>query len=142
VGEFEHAATVAAAMPPGDPRRFFALTEAVDAYTGPFLPEFTTEWVLENRRSLERRFLHLLTLHAEEALVHGDPLRAVESVRLALSIEPLRDDLNLRYIQLLGRLHRRSEAVGHYQRYTRLLAEELGLDPPEAVREAYHRLIV
>ncbi|OGO09018.1 MAG: hypothetical protein A2Z66_08095 [Chloroflexi bacterium RBG_13_66_10] len=141
VGEFEHAAAVAAAMPPGDPRRFFALTEAVNAYTGPFLPEFLTEWALENRRSLEHHFLQLLTLHAEEAMVHGDPLRAVESIRLALKIEPLRDDLNLRYIELLGRLQRRSEAVGHYRRYTQMLADELGLDPPDAVREAYSRLI-
>jgi DNA-binding SARP family transcriptional activator len=29
----------------------------------------------------------------------------------------------------------------HYQRYVRLLSEELGLDPPEAVRELYSRLI-
>jgi DNA-binding SARP family transcriptional activator len=139
--DFERAAAVAVGMPPGDPRRFFALTEAVNAYSGPYLPEFTTDWVIENRRTLERRLLHLLTLHSEEALVHGEPLRAVESVRLALTIEPLRDDLNLRYIELLGRLQRRSEAVAHYQRYRRMLSEELGLDPPPAVREAYDRLI-
>lgn len=141
VAEFERAAALAGGMPPGDPRRFFALTEAVNAYTGPFLPEFISDWVLEKRRSLEHHFLQLLTLHAEEALVHGDPLRAVESMRLALRIEPLRDDLNLRYLELLGRLQRRSEAVGHYQRYTQMLADELGLDPPDALREAYRRLI-
>jgi len=141
VGEFEHAAAVASGMPPGDPRRFFALTEAVNAYTGPFLPEFATDWVLETRRIQESRFLQLLTAHADEALVYGDPMRAMESIRLALKIEPLRDDLNLRYIELLGRLQRRNEAVGHYQRYTRLLAQELGLDPPESLREAYTRLI-
>jgi two-component SAPR family response regulator len=141
VAEFERAAALSGGMPPGDPRRFFALTETVNAYTGPFLPEFISDWVLEKRRSLEHQFLQLLTLHAEEALVHGDPLRAVESMRLALKIEPLRDDLNLRYLELLGRLQRRSEAVGHYQRYTQMLADELGLDPPDALREAYRRLI-
>jgi ATP/maltotriose-dependent transcriptional regulator MalT/DNA-binding SARP family transcriptional activator len=139
--EFERAATLASDMPLGDPRRFFALTEAVNAYKGPFLPEFASDWVLENRRTLEGRFLQLLTAHADEALVHGDPQRAVESMRLALRIEPLRDDLNLRYLELLGRLQRRSELVVHYQRYTRLLAQELGLDPPDVLRDAYTRLI-
>jgi ATP/maltotriose-dependent transcriptional regulator MalT/DNA-binding SARP family transcriptional activator len=140
-GGFEHAASVATGMAPGDPRRFFALTDAVNAYAGPFLPEFASDWVLENRRVLESRFLQLLTAHADEALVHGDPQQAVQSIGLALRIEPLRDDLNLRYLELLARLQRRSEVVGHYQRYIRLLAQELGLDPPETLRQAYTRLI-
>jgi DNA-binding SARP family transcriptional activator len=141
VDEFERAADLALGMPPGDPRRFFALTEAVNIYVGVYLPEFSSEWVLVRRRMLEGRFLELLTLHAEEALVRGQALQAVSSFRQALQIEPLRDDINLHYLELLGLLNRRSEAVGHYQKYVRLLAEELGLDPPEAVRQAYARLI-
>jgi ATP/maltotriose-dependent transcriptional regulator MalT/DNA-binding SARP family transcriptional activator len=141
VDEFERAADLALGMPPGDPRRFFALTEAVNIYVGIYLPEFSSEWVLVRRRMLEGRFLQLLTLHAEEALVRGQPLQAVSSFRQALQIDPLRDDINLHYLELLGLLNRRSEAVGHYQKYVRLLAEELGLDPPEAVRQAYARLI-
>jgi two-component SAPR family response regulator len=44
--------------------------------------------------------------------------------------------------EALGRLGRRSDIVAHYQRYVRLLSEELGLDPPQEVRELYNRLIV
>jgi DNA-binding SARP family transcriptional activator len=100
-----------------------------------------TNWVLERRRELERRYLDMLTMHAGEALTRGHPLRSLESLRLALKLAPLRDDLNIQYLQILGQLERRSEAVGHYQKYVRLLADELGLDPPPAVREAYSRLI-
>jgi len=141
VAEFEHAAWVAEGMPPGDPRRFFALPEAINAYTDSFLPEYLTDWVLERRRVLENRLMKLLTLHVEEALVRGQTLQAVNSLRMALKIDPLRDDLNLRYLELLGQLDRRSEAISHYQRYIRLLADELGLDPPKPVRELYTRLI-
>lgn len=141
VDEFERTSDLALAMPAGDPRRFFALTEAVNIYVGSYLPEFFSEWVLARRRTLEERFLQLLTLHADEALVRGQPLQAVSSFRQALQIDPLRDDVNLHYLELLGRLNRRSEAVDHYQKYVRLLAEELGLDPPETVRQAYARLI-
>jgi two-component SAPR family response regulator len=82
-----------------------------------------------------------LASHADEALVRDQPLRAISTLRQALEIDPLRDDTNLRFLEALGRLGRRSELVAHYQRYVRLLSEELGLDPPESVRQLYARLI-
>ncbi|MES0339699.1 MAG: bacterial transcriptional activator domain-containing protein [Anaerolineales bacterium] len=47
----------------------------------------------------------------------------------------------MHFLEALGRLGRRSEVVEHYQRYVRLLSDELGLDPPDEVRELYTRLI-
>jgi two-component SAPR family response regulator len=129
-------------MPSGDPRRLFALTEAINAYRGPFLPSFTSNWIIDRRRLLERKILGILILHAEEALVRGLPRQAIESLRRAVELEPLRDDLNFRYLEVLGRLERRNEVVGHYRRYVRLLADELGLDPPDALRNLYERLII
>ena len=141
VARFERAAEVAQALPPGDPRRLFALTAALNSYGGQFLPDYATEWVIERRRELELSYLDLLAGHAEEALVRDQPLRALATLRQALEIDPLRDDTNLRFLEALGRLGRRSELVAHYQRYVRLLADELGLDPPDAVRHLYSRLI-
>jgi len=141
VERFERAARVAEGLPLGDPRRMFALTEAISSYSGPFLPEFDSDWVVERRRLLELRYLDLLGQHAQEALVRDQPDRALRTLRQALELDPLRDDTNLRYLEALGRLGRRSELVDHYQEYTRLLSKELGLDPPEEVRELYTRLI-
>jgi LuxR family maltose regulon positive regulatory protein len=141
VARFERAATVAEGLPPGDPRRFFALTEAINSNGGTFMPEFTSDWVLDRRRDLEYRFLELLIDHADEALIRNQPMRALSSLRRALSIDPYRDDINLRYLETLGLLERRSEIVAHYQQYIQLLSTELGLDPPESVRDLYSRLI-
>jgi LuxR family maltose regulon positive regulatory protein len=141
VGRFERAAEVADGLPRGDPRRFFALTEAINAYGGAFLPEFTSDWVISRRRGLELRYLDLLATHAEEALVRDQPQRAVGTLRRALEIDPYRDDLNRQFMEALGRLGRRSEIVSHYQRYVRLMADELGLDPSPSMRETYDRLI-
>jgi LuxR family maltose regulon positive regulatory protein len=138
---FERAADVALALPPGDPRRLFALTAALNLYRGQFLPDFLSEWVIERRRELELRYLDLLASHAEEALVRDQPQKALATLRQALDLDPLRDDTNLRYLEALGRLGRRSEVVAHYQRYVRLLSDELGLDPPDKARELYRRLI-
>jgi two-component SAPR family response regulator len=141
VARFERASVVAERLPAGDPRRLFALTEAINSYRGTFMPDVSSGWVEERRRALEVRYLDLLTANADEALVRDQPLRAVNTLRQALEIDPLRDDVNQRYLEALGRLGRRSEIVNHYQEYVRLLSTELGLDPPESVRALYARLI-
>jgi DNA-binding SARP family transcriptional activator len=141
VDRFERSAAIAEGLPPGDPRKLFALTEAINSYPGPFLPDFDSDWVLERRSALEMRFLDLATEYANEALLRDQPTRAINALRQALKIDPFRDDLNLGILEALGRLGRRGEIVTHYQRYVRLLADELGLDPPEEIREAYARVI-
>lgn len=141
VRRFERAAGIAEGLPPGDPRKLFALTEAINSYSGPFLDEYDSQWVVERRRALEMRFLDIATEYASEALLRDQPTRAVNTLRQALKIDPFRDDLNLSILEALGRLGRRGEIISHYQRYVRLLSEELGLDPPEEVRDAYTRVI-
>jgi len=141
VASFRRARGVALSLPRGDPRRYFALTEAVNSYTGEFLPEVSSEWATVRRRELEIHYLEILSGFGEEALTRDLPQRAVEHIRRGLAIDPYRDDLNAQYLEALGRLGRRSEVVAHYQRYTNLLDSELGLDPPREVRELYARLI-
>jgi len=141
ISDFEQASEIAEAMAQGDPRLLFALGEALNAYRGAFLQEFTADWVLERRRELERRYLNLLNEHTSEALAHGRTEAALESIRTAIAIDPLRDDFNLRYLEILGQLGRRNEVAAHYQAYCRLLSEELGLDPPDEARNLYKRLI-
>jgi DNA-binding SARP family transcriptional activator len=141
VASFLRARGIALALPRGDPRRYFALTEAVNSFAGEFLPEFSSDWVIERRRGIELHYLEVLSAYGEEALTRGQPQRAVEHIRRGLAIDPYRDDLNAQYMEALGRLGRRSEVVTHYQRYTNLLENELGLDPPREVRDLYSRLI-
>ena len=141
VDQFETAAEIAQKLPFGDPRRFFVLNEAISLYTGPFLTELSSAWAVERRRTLEIRYLDLVSELALEALTRDQPQKAVEYLRRGLLVDPLRDDFNLRYLEALGRLGQVSEASQHYQRYTQLVREELGIDPPERIRELYARLI-
>ncbi len=141
VQRFERSAAVAERLPAGDPRRLFALTEAVNSYAGAFLPESDLPWVVERRRQLQARYLDLLVSLADESLVRNQVARAASLLREALTHEPLRDDLNQQLMQALHRLGRRNEIVELYQRYVRALADDLGLDPPDHLRELYGRLI-
>jgi DNA-binding SARP family transcriptional activator len=138
---FEHAAGLAQRLAPGDPRRLFALTEAVNTYGGAFLPGLSSSWVQDRRRVLESCYLDLLAEAADEAMSSAQAEAAVRFLRMALDIDPFRDDVHLRYLEALGELGRQSEIVSHYRGYVRLLADELGLDPPEPIRSLYQRLI-
>jgi ATP/maltotriose-dependent transcriptional regulator MalT/two-component SAPR family response regulator len=141
VEQFDRTSDVAERLAHGDPRRLFALMEAINRYRGPFLLDTDTEWVAERRRSLELRYLDLVSDLSEEALLRDQPERSLNVLRSALSIDPLRDDFNYRLLESLGRLGRISEVISHYQRYTRDLRQELGIDPPAPIRELYGRLI-
>jgi LuxR family maltose regulon positive regulatory protein len=140
VADFERAVEVVRRLPPGDPRRIFALTEAVNLYRGRFLPEFFSDWVGTKRRELEFLYLEVAADHAEEALLRDQPRRALASLRAALKIDPFRDDLNEAYIKTLARLGRRSEVVIHYRKYSELLRAEFGLEPTDAIRDLYERV--
>jgi LuxR family maltose regulon positive regulatory protein len=141
VAEFERAVDIEGRMLPGDPRRIFVLTEAVNLYRGRFMPEFFSDWVETKRRQLEFQYLEVVAEHAEEALLRDQPRRALDSLRGALTVDPYRDDLNEAYIRALARLGRRSDVLNHYIEYKRLLQDEFGLEPSESIRGIYEAMV-
>jgi ATP/maltotriose-dependent transcriptional regulator MalT/DNA-binding SARP family transcriptional activator len=141
VQRFERSAAIAERLPVGDPRRMFALTEAVNSYGGAFLPESDSAWVMLRRRQLQSRYIDLLIAGAEESLTRDQVARAAQLLREAVEHEPLRDDLHEQLMRALHRMGRRNEIVELYQRYVRALSEDLGLDPPDQLRDLYTRLI-
>ncbi len=141
VRRFERSAAIAERLPAGDPRRMFALTEAVNSYGGTFLPESDSGWVMLRRRQLQSRYIDLLIAGAEESLTRDQVARAAQLLREAVEHEPLRDDLHEQLMRALHRMGRRNEIVELYRRYVRALSDDLGLDPPDQLRDLYTRLI-
>lgn len=139
--EFERTRKIARSIPKGDARRALALTQAVEAYGGPFLPEYHSDWVLDRRRALEADYLELLLDHSEAAAAKGQRRAATGSLEQALAVEPMREDINLRYLQLLRQQGRISEAVRHYHSLVHQLSDELGVDPSAELRRLYEELI-
>jgi DNA-binding SARP family transcriptional activator len=104
--------------------------ETLDQYSGPFLEGADDQWVLERRGELEAIFLDLALRLGREADSREDAQASLHYLRLALRMDPYREDLNLAYMELLSRLGRRVSRVQHERRYRRLLAQDLGIEFP------------
>lgn len=141
VAEFERTAGIAESIPQGDARQSLALAQAITLYQGPFLPEFHSNWVLQRRRELTSRFLSLLLAHAAAAQAKDQTGEGLASLEQALVLEPLREDIHLRYLQLLSKAGRRIEAIRHYHALSQQLSDELGLEPSEELRDFYLTLL-
>jgi predicted ATPase/DNA-binding SARP family transcriptional activator len=111
-----------------------ALTEALGLWRGPPLPDL----VDQERGSVEA--VRLVELHdlAEEDLAdlwlaRGDHDAVIPALETAVGREPLRERRWAQLMVALYRAGRQSDALRAYQRIRRLLGEELGVSPGEAL---------
>lgn len=121
--------------------------EAVDLYQGEFLSEFQvaqargfTAWVESERRRYEQELVEGLRVLVEGCMLGGDiPAGLTYSIRL-LQHNPLDEAVNQTHMRLLAQNGQRNAALGHYQAYSRLLQEELAVEPDAATTDLYWRL--
>ncbi|MGW6155634.1 BTAD domain-containing putative transcriptional regulator [Streptomyces sp. NPDC055144] len=71
----------------------------------------------------------------------GEHARAAAVLRPESVAHPLRESLAAALVLALGRSGRQSDALDHYHRTRRLLADELGIDPGPVLEEAYRTIL-
>jgi DNA-binding SARP family transcriptional activator len=109
--------------------------EAIDALAAapPVLPDSDDDWVLLERERFRLLRLHALETAAERLCSVGRYGLAIDLAVQLVSSDPLRETAQ----RLLMTCHlasgNRSEALGQLERYKRLLADELDLDPPDEI---------
>lgn len=121
--------------------------EAVDLYGGPFLDGFYLDgsgaferWVEEHRRRLEERYRGALEALAARATVEGDREASVRWWKLRAAAEPTNGRVAVRLMEALVAVGNRAGALEHGREHRALLRQELGVDPPPALRAAMQRL--
>ncbi len=72
-----------------------------------------SEWVIKTGQKLELDRQYLLIQLAEQSLVFGSPLAALDWMSMALQTDDMDPDLNQRYVEILVHLDRVSEARSH-----------------------------
>lgn len=135
VETFEKLIPEAEELPKGTERRAAQLQRAIDLYKGSFLEDFYSEWCETVRRDLENQYLRALASLAGYRAARGQYAMSIELLEKCLAIDSYRDDLQYELMNcylLAGKL---GDVIHCYRRYAGLLKKELGVEPPQRIRQ-------
>ncbi|HSO51481.1 MAG TPA: AAA family ATPase, partial [Actinomycetes bacterium] len=107
----------------------------------PLLPGHDSAWVEDRRAALHQLLASCLELQVDAHLAAGQASLAVGPAAELVALEPFRDSA---YRRLLAAHHTagdRGEALRVYDRYRRVLADELGIGPSPELEAAYLELL-
>ena len=90
---------------------------------------------------LNDEFFDAATSAVELAVATRQPERVLASVQLAAAVAPLHEPVQAALVATLGAAGRQVEALSVYQAVRRRLAEDLGLDPGEALEVAHRQVL-
>ncbi|MBC8504950.1 MAG: hypothetical protein ISR58_13420 [Anaerolineales bacterium] len=125
-----------------------SLKYALDRYQGEFLAGFYLRkatifenWVFITREALHRQALnglHLLTGYYQEI---GQYDQALRFAHRQVSLEPYQETGQQQVMWLLALNGQRNEALAQYQRFRKLLKEELATEPLEQTQAMHARIL-
>ena len=125
-----------------------ALEQVAVCYKGEFLDGLRIgEQPFEDWRAVERERLHGLALKAlalllDRQVANGSPADAVlDTASRLLALDPFREDVHRKMMQLLLREGRRAAALRQYQVCVGWLDRELGVEPDEETRALYREIL-
>jgi DNA-binding SARP family transcriptional activator len=107
----------------------------------PLLPGHDGAWVQDRRAALRQVLVRSLELLAEVHLAAGQAAQAVGPAGDLVALEPFRDSAYRRLLSAHAAAGDRGEALRAYDRYRRVLAEELGVGPSPDLEAAYLELL-
>ncbi|MEU8086533.1 BTAD domain-containing putative transcriptional regulator [Micromonospora sp. NPDC049101] len=91
--------------------------------------------------ALDDEFHDACAAAAEHAVALGQPERVLPALRLAASMAPFHEPVQAALIAVLGAAGRQAEALTIFQTVRGRLADELGIDPGQALDDAHRRVL-
>ena len=126
----------------GEPARAAEHADAARAVAArSFLPGAEGEWVDRLRSRFASVLVSALELASESLVATGDGAAAVRPAEEAVALEPFRESAHLRLMLAHAAAGNRGKALRAYERFRKLLAEELGVDPSPQLAGAYLELL-
>jgi DNA-binding SARP family transcriptional activator len=98
---------------------------------GDLLPDWYDDWVALERERFRQLRMHALERLSERLAAAHRFGEAVEAALTAIESEPLRESAHRALMRVYIAEGNRSEALGHYRAFRRMLDDELGLAPSE-----------
>ena len=110
--------------------RLQELRAALETYTGAFLPESDTDWVVEERTNVEWLIVRTGLEILEEYYQQGDDALCMELAERLLQVEPLNEGINTLLIRATERLKGAVTARHTLERVRKRFRDEVGDLPP------------
>jgi len=140
VREFERMCKASEAV--GDPLQRVALLEqAITVARGPFLEDFTDEWVRIRRLEINNLYFSAIDTLARLREQQGRLDDAVRLFTAALERDPYREEGQLGLMRSLAASGRQDEAMRHYHDYAHALKKSLGEAPSPQLQQLYESLL-
>lgn len=142
VAAFERALDAAAGASPGDaPAARAHLEEALARYQGDLLPACYDDWIVPERERLRQRYLAALEQLIALLERQRDYRAAAQYARRLIEAEPLQETAYLWLMRLQMLRGDRAAALHTFQGCADTLRRDLGVEPGNALREAYARIV-
>jgi DNA-binding SARP family transcriptional activator len=132
---------LASARHPGASTRVEKLREALAWWNGEPLPGLRGEWAARVRAAWRQEYLDVVVAWAEAEIRAGDPSAAVGPLTALAAEYPLAESLAETLMRSLSAVGRPADALAHYGRARRQLADELGVSPGPGLQAAYHAVL-
>lgn len=91
--------------------------------------------------ALDDQFFAACVAAADLAVTMGQPQRVLPALHLAATMAPLHEPVHARLVLTLGAAGKQVEALAAYRAIRTRLAQDLGLDPSEALQSAHQRVL-
>jgi len=117
-----------------------ALEAIAKLYKDNYLEKEGFIWAYEAEKSLRDTYIRLMNGMADHysSLLQYD--LAMNCMQNAHSKHPLHDEINESILMGYARMGDRQSMIRHYEHFTSLMKEELGIEPMEATIQLYQRL--
>jgi DNA-binding SARP family transcriptional activator len=115
--------------------------EALRLWRGDAFPVLDTPWINGMRATLDRARLAAELDRNDLALRHGRHAQVLDAVTAAAATNPLDERLAGQLMLARYRAGRSGEALAGYRQLRARLAEELGTDPGEPLRDLHQRIL-
>ncbi|MFD9738328.1 BTAD domain-containing putative transcriptional regulator [Umezawaea sp. NPDC059074] len=116
-------------------------TAALAVWRGPALGGAQGEWAQGERSRLEELRLAALEDRVDADLAIGRGAALVAELSAAVAAHPLRERLRSQLMLALHQSGRQADALACYQEGRRVLLDELGLEPGQALRSTHDRIL-
>jgi DNA-binding SARP family transcriptional activator len=117
------------------------LRQGLALWRGPALAEFAEPFASHEGARLEELRAAALEWRVEADFALGDHGDVVGELESLIVRHPLRERLRSQHMLALYRSGRHAEALDAYQAFRRMLDDELGIEPPTALRDLERRML-